>query len=102
MKAATSLLLFSVLGLLVLGIVMLVSASTGQPQARFLVMQPVWAFIGLAALGAAACGDYRWLKKIWWLPLLGALALLTLTLVHQIGIERNYARRWLGVGRFVF
>jgi len=102
MKAATSLLLFSVLGLIVLGIVMLVSASTGQPQARYLVMQPVWAFIGLAALGVAASGDYRWWKKLWWLPLLGALALLTLTLVHQIGIERNNARRWLGVGWFVF
>ena len=53
MKAATSLLLFSVLGLLVLGIVMLVSASMGQPEARFLIMQPIWAGVGLSSAGAS-------------------------------------------------
>jgi len=100
MKAATSLLLFSVLGLLVLGIVMLVSASTGQPQAKYLIMQPIWAGVGLIALLVAASGDYRWLKRFWWVPLLLAVGALVLVLVPQVGLERNGARRWLGVGRF--
>lgn len=100
MKAATSILLFCVLGLLVLGIVMLVSASTGQPEARYLIMQPVWAFIGLVACGIAASGDYRWLKKLWWVPLLGVVVLLVLVLIPQVGMTRNGARRWLGAGGF--
>jgi cell division protein FtsW len=100
MKTATSLLLFCVLGLLVLGIVTLVSASTGQPEAKYLIMQPIWAGLGLVACWVGASGDYRWLKKIWWLPLLAALALLVLVLLPQAGIERNGARRWLGIGRF--
>ena len=100
MKVATSLLLFSVLGLLVLGIVMLVSASTGQPQAKYLIMQPIWAGVGLVALLLSASGDYRWLKRLWWVPLLIAVGALALVLVPQVGLERNGARRWLGIGRF--
>lgn len=100
MKVATSLLLFSVLALLMLGIVMLVSASTGQPQAKYLIMQPIWAGVGLVALLVAASGDYRWLKRLWWAPLLIAVGALVLVLMSQVGLERNGARRWLGVGRF--
>jgi cell division protein FtsW len=100
MRAATSLLLFSVLGLLVLGIVILVSASTGQPEARFLTMQPIWAGVGLLACGIAACGDYRWLKKIWWLLALGAIALLVLVWVPGIGLTKKGAARWIHFGGF--
>src|SRR5438034_10570067 len=94
MKAATSLLLFAVLSLLVLGIVMLVSASTGQEEARYLIMQPIWAGIGLVACALTASGDYRWLKRIWWLLLLLALALLVLVWVPHVGIARKGAARW--------
>ena len=100
MRAATSLLLFSVLGLLVLGIVILVSASTGQPEARFLTMQPIWAGVGLLACGIAACGDYRWLKKVWWLLFLGAIALLVLVWVPGIGLTKKGAARWIHYGGF--
>src|SRR6185503_21026000 len=86
MKAATSLLLFSVLGLLVLGIVMLVSASMGQPEARFLIMQPIWAGVGLVACLAGAAIDYRWLKRIWWLLLLLAIAMLACVWVPGLGL----------------
>src|SRR5215475_12206306 len=96
MRAATSLLLFSVLGLLVLGIVMLVSASTGQPEARYLIMQPIWAGVGLLACGVAACGDYRWLKKIWWLLLLLTIVLLALVWAPHVGIAKKGAARWIG------
>ena len=98
MKAATSLLLFAVLGLLVLGMVMLVSASTGQQEARYLILQPIWAGVGLVAGSIAASGDYRWLKKSWWALLLVAIALLVLVWVPHIGISRKGAARWIGYG----
>jgi cell division protein FtsW len=98
MKAATSFLLFSVLGLLVLGIVMLVSASTGQQEARYLIMQPIWAGVGLVACFVAASGDYRWIKKFWWALLLLAIVLLALVWVPHIGITKKGAARWIGYG----
>lgn len=102
MKTATSLLLFCVLGLLVLGIVMLVSASTGQQEARYLIMQPIWAGIGLVGCFIAASGDYRWLKKFWWALLLLAVVLLALVWVPHIGIAKKGAARWIGSGSFRF
>lgn len=100
MKAATSLLLFSVLGLLVFGIVTLVSASTGQPEARFLIMQPIWAGLGLVACLAAAAIDYRWLKSVWWVLLLLAVVLLACVWVPGLGLTRNGATRWIGTNSF--
>lgn len=100
MKAATSLLLFSMLGLLVLGIVMLVSASTGQPEARYLIMQPIWAGVGLVGLLIAASGDYRWIKKFWWALLALAVVLLALVWMPHVGIMKNGARRWIGFESF--
>ena len=102
MKAATTFLLFAVLGLLVLGIVTLVSASTGQPQARYLVMQPIWAFVGLAACATTAWLDYRWLKRVWWLLLIAAIALLCLVWVPHVGVKANGARRWVNFFGFGF
>jgi len=98
MKVATSLLLFAVLGLVVLGIVMLVSASTGQQEARYLVMQPIWAGVGLVALGAGAWFDYRWVRKFWWVLLVVAIGLLVLVWVPGIGIAKKGAARWVGHG----
>jgi cell division protein FtsW len=102
MKTATTFLLFSVLGLLVLGIVILVSASTGQPQARYLIMQPIWAFVGLAACATAAWLDYRWFKRVWWVALLMSIALLCLVWVPHVGVKANGARRWVNFGGFGF
>lgn len=100
MKTATSLLLFSVVGLLVFGIVTLVSASMHQPEARFLVMQPIWAGLGLVACLVAASINYRWLRSLWWVLLLVAAVLLVATLIPGIGLRRNGAARWLGFGGF--
>lgn len=102
MKAATTLLLFSVLGLLVLGIVTLVSASTGQPQARYLVMQPLWAFFGLAVCAGAAWLDYRWLKRVWWVGLIMAIGLLALVWAPKVGVRTNGASRWVNFYGFGF
>jgi cell division protein FtsW len=100
MKVATSLLLFAVLGLLFLGIVMLVSASTGQPEARYLTMQPIWAAIGLVACAVAAWIDYRWWKRVWWVLLLLAVGLLALVWVPPVGYSNHGAARWIAYGGF--
>lgn len=100
MKTATSLLLFSVVGLLVFGIVTLVSASMHQPEARFLVMQPIWAGLGLVGCLAAAAMNYRWLRPFWWVLLLGVIGLLICVWVPGLGLRRNGAARWIGWGGF--
>ena len=103
MRWATSVLFFCVASLLALGMVMLFSASTGQPEANYLVMQPIWCAIGLTACLTVAVGDYRWLRKYWWLNWVFfavTLALLILVLVPGIRININGAYRWLRLGRF--
>ena len=105
MKLATTILVFCLAALSALGLVMIFSASTGQPEARYLFWQPIWSGLGLAAFLATAAGNYRWLKKSSWVPwtLLGlAVGLLVITLVPQIGLKINGARRWLGAGGLRF
>jgi len=103
MRIATSVLFFCVASLLALGMVMLFSASTGQPEANYLVMQPIWCAIGLAACLTVAAGNYQWLKKYWWLNWVFfgvTLVLLALVLAPGIRINVNGAYRWLRLGRF--
>ena len=100
MKAATSILVFSVASLLALSLVMLFSSSMGQTETRYLLMQPLWCGVGLLACVAAASGDYRWLKRISWALLAVALALLALVFVRHVGLRINGASRWLGYHSF--
>src|SRR5437868_10523755 len=103
MRLATTTLFFCVAALLALGMVMLFSASTGQPQANYLVMQPIWCGLGLLACLFAASGDYRWLKKYSWISwaLLGiVVVLLILVLIPGIRAKVNGASRWLRYGKF--
>lgn len=103
MKTATTTLLFSVLGLSALGMVMLFSASTGRPEANYLVMQPIWCALGLVACWTAAAVDYRWLKKSPWIPvglLLVVVGLLACALVPGVGFKINGAKRWLRFASF--
>ena len=103
MKLATTTLVFCVAALLALGMVMLFSASMGQPEANYLVMQPIWCGIGFLACLLAGSGDYRWLKKFGWIPwtLLGlAVALLVAVLVPGIRTTINGAHRWVHIGKF--
>lgn len=102
MKQATVILLGCVAALLVLGMVMLYSASTVQAGSHYLVMQLMWCGVGLAAGLGAACLPYRWLKH-WQIPglvLAGALVLLVLVLFA--GDKINGARRWLHFGAVRF
>jgi cell division protein FtsW len=102
-KFASRTLLGAVAVLLVLGMVMLFSASTGQKQTNYLLMQPIWCAIGLIACWLAAAIDYRWLKAYPWVPwalLAFVCALLALVLVPGIKVTINGASRWLKAGPF--
>lgn len=99
MRITTTVLFVCVVGLLALGMVMLFSASMGQTEGRFWIMQPVWCALGMVVcLGLAAAGDYTWIKKVRWLLLALAALLLVVVLVPPFpGIVRkiNGACRWI-------
>jgi cell division protein FtsW len=101
----TTTLVFCVAALTALGTVMLVSASTATPEARYLTMQPVWVGLGFLAFLTAALSNYGWLKKypvLSWLIFAVAVTLLVLVLVPGLGIKIKGARRWLGFGGIRF
>ena len=105
MRYATTLLVFCVTGLLALGLTMLFSASNssaGAPVegARFLMAQLKWCILAVPAAVAAACFDYRLLKK-WWPVLMGITVLL---LAYVLVFEKpvNGARRWIVKGGYQF
>jgi cell division protein FtsW len=105
MKFATTILVFCVAGLSALGLVMIFSAATGQPEARYLFWQPIWCGLGMLAFLATAASNYQWLKKYSWIPwtlLAISVVLLVITLIPGIGLKINGARRWLGQGGFRF
>lgn len=100
MKLASSIIFIFTMALLSLGVVMLVSASTGQAEARHLVMQPIWCGLGLVACGLATVWDYRNLRQVSWALLALSVVLLAAVLVPGVGVHRNGATRWLGFGPF--
>src|SRR5436305_9565955 len=84
MRTAAVTLFFSAAALTALGMVTLVSASTGTKEANYLVMQPIWCAIGLLACWAAAAVDYRMFKRhswITWTVFLLVLALLVVVII---------------------
>ncbi len=96
------------LALLAIGMVMVMSASisyaeatTGDPM-FYLKKHLVFLVLG----GVAALVALKTPLRIWYhlapLLLLAALVLLVLVLVPGLGLERNGARRWLGLGGFTF
>lgn len=98
------LLLFAVLGLLVIGTLVVFSASASSALRSFgtpyyyLERQVIWAILGLIVLAVAARFEY-WHYQKWALWLFGvSMVLLIAVLIPHIGIEINGARRWLGVG----
>jgi cell division protein FtsW len=96
MKVAVTTLVFCVAALLALGLVMLYSSSMAQVGAHYLIVQLTWSAIGLALCVAAAGLDYHLLKKLAWVLLAFAVAMLVLVFVPPLGIRRNGASRWLG------
>ncbi len=102
MKLAVSILIFCVAALLALGTVMLYSSSMMQDGARYLVQQLVWCAVGVVGCAAMTVFDYRHLRRIWWVLLAGAIAMLVLVLIPHVGAARNGARRWFAFGRASF
>lgn len=98
MKWTVTTLVFCVGLLLALGMVMLYSASMVDKGSRLLVMQLLWAAVGLLACVIATAMDYRDLKKFSWVLLVLAVVMLALVLVPGIGRKIGGARRWFGFG----
>ncbi|MFQ5491028.1 MAG: putative peptidoglycan glycosyltransferase FtsW, partial [Phycisphaerae bacterium] len=110
-SAATGIILCST-ALLAVGVIAVASASSGVDGP--VLRRDFWntaagkqGLFGVAAVGAllllARVGPsfLAWRSGRWWQPslfvFLAAMALLVLTLVPGIGVERNGARRWLGL-----
>jgi len=101
-------LFFAILTLLAIGITMVFSASMvrslkfyGNPY-YFLIMQIIWAGLGLLAMFFLMNFDcWRYRKMV---PFIYAasLLLLVIVLIPGIGQVRNDARRWLGFGSLSF
>jgi len=102
MKVASIVLFFCVTALIALGMVMLISASTGlSVTPKYLLLQPIWCILGFLACWVASMGDYRWCKKHSWLVwglLTVTCGLLVLVLVPGIGHKIKGASRWLKLG----
>lgn len=96
------------LALLVIGIVMVFSASSVRAYDYyrdayyFLKRQLLWATIGICAMVVTANIDYRIWRKLAWPIFLLNLALLVVVLIPGIGISMRGSRRWLGAGGFTF
>jgi cell division protein FtsW len=100
-------LIFSMVSLLVIGIVMLFSTGAFAQDSRgdmyfFVKRQLMWLVIGGSALVVAATVDYRvWAR--WWPWLYGlAVVLLVLCFVPPIGMKVNGAWRWINLGFATF
>ena len=106
-RPATYVMLLIVVGLLtVLGLVMVLSASSVQALRNhgsswyFFNRQLLWVALGTAALIATSRVDYRRWRTIA-VPVLGlSMAMMVLVLVPGIGIKVSGSSRWLGGGPF--
>lgn len=97
MKIAVTALMFCVASLLSLGMVILYSA-TMMGTSRLIIMQLIWAGIGLVACIILAAMDERHLKKLAIPLLIGSTILLGLVFLPGVGGWTNGARRWLHFG----
>ena len=91
------------MGILIFGIIMVFSASyytsindAGNPYA-YLIRDCAWACVGVVVMVIAATVDYHIYYKFA-KPIMYVSIVLLLLLLTPLGIERNYAVRWLGVG----
>ena len=88
------------------GLVMVFSASyyssisMNDTPFYYLIRDGIWIAIGMLAMFAGICVDYRVYKKIA-LPVI-LIVVLALVAVLFVGVTRNGATRWLGVGPLTF
>ncbi len=100
MRASFYTLVFCVGALLVLGMVMLYSASMAQDGAGLLVSQLKWGALGMIACLGCASLDYQALKRFHIPVILAVVAVLALILVltPQLGKTINGSQRWFKFG----
>lgn len=94
--------------LTIIGLVMLLSASTPAANIKFgksyyfFIRQFAYSVIGFLFMYGISLIDYHKYKKYANIGILAGIVLLVLVLIPHIGIERNGSRRWLGVPPIVF
>lgn len=100
--------LITVFILLILGLIMVFSAS--YPSAYYnhgsgfyyIKRQLLWAILGIFAMFYTANVNYKKIKKVTPVVFLISIVLLLLVLIPGIGKSINGARRWLGIGPLTF
>lgn len=106
-RNAIYVLLLTVAGLTALGMVMLFSTSAFAQESHgdiyfFVKRQGMWLGIAVVAAVVAACIDYSFWRKTWWLYFAGAFVLLLLCFVPGIGMRINGSSRWINLGFSTF
>ena len=89
-----------------IGLVMLLSASfpsayyetNGKNPMFYFVRQGIFAIMGIAAMLFISKINYQWFRRFAKPLLFVSVILLVFVLIPGVGIMRNNARRWLGVG----
>ena len=102
-KSADFTLMLTTLVLVVIGIIMVFSSSHYYALSKmndsyhFLKRELIWASLGLGGMFTAMNFDYWKYKKIAKYAYIISIVLLLLVFT-PLGVEINYARRWIGVG----
>lgn len=105
MRRESTLLLTTVLALVMIGVIMVYSASAAYASAEErLFRQLFYVALGLAVLFLAIHFDYRRLAQpfLFRFLVLLSLALLVLVLIPGIGVARGGAQRWIEISGFSF
>ena len=104
-KPSTWYVLVGLVGVLVvIGLVMVLSASSVQSQREsgstwsYFLRQSLWMAVSVVVLVVVARIDYRLWRRFVPLMLIGSFALLIVVLVPGVGLRVNGARSWLGFG----
>jgi len=89
--------------LVIFGVIMVFSASYysalsdyGDPY-YFLKREIVYAGVGVVIMLVVASIDYHWYKKFSWI-FLGTSVMLLMLVFTPLGVTRNNATRWIGIG----
>lgn len=105
-KSPDTMILFSVIVLLGIGVIMVYSSSAVSAQVNFsdsyyfLKRQLLWVSLGMGAMLLTMNMEYHIWRKLATPVIIATLLLLLLVLVPGLGKVVNGARRWLGFGSF--
>jgi cell division protein FtsW len=107
LRPSTWYLLVGIVGVLVvIGLVMVLSASSVQSQREFgstwsyFLRQVIWTAVSIVACVVVSRIDYRRLRPLVPALLVVSFGLLVVVLVPGVGLQVNGARSWLGRGMF--